>query len=221
MSVFTGFEPFAFHREGVLVGFDIDVLRSFAAGAGLEPAFAVRERFEDIWLEPAAGRSDTAAAGIARLPGRASPELAWSEPYFEVSRSILVHEERAVDLAHIDRFADRTIAFVRGSTADVDTRQRAPAGTRLRPIESQPEGMRLLISGEIDGLAMGAPSNEYNVRLHPGFALVDRHELAEPEGLRFPLASHSRDLLEALDRFINRARSDGELAHHVTRWMSG
>ena len=35
VSVFTGFEPFAFYQNQQLVGFDIDILQSFAKRHGL------------------------------------------------------------------------------------------------------------------------------------------------------------------------------------------
>ena len=219
MSVFTGFEPFAFYRDGELVGFDIDILRSFAAGASLEASFVTYRQFDKLWLCPGRGDSDIAAAGIARFNERLCETVAWSDPYYEVNRSILVHRADAAQLRGIDDFDARTIAFVAGSTAELDTRARAPGNARLVPISDQPEGMSLLRSGEIDGLAMGTPSNSFNQLQHPDFRLVDVHGFVQSERLRFPVSAMNQSLLAALNLFIAQGMINGDIAAYLKRWM--
>lgn len=220
VSVFTGFEPFAFYLGGELVGFDIEILGSFALDQGLETSFIAHRQFNNIWLRPGRNESDLAAAGIAMFEERLSETVAWSDPYYEVQRSILVHEKDVARLRTIEDFEGRSIAFVAGSTADLDTRARAPGDSRLVPIDNQPQGMRLLRSRQVDGLAMGAPSNTYNRLIHPGFALIDVHEFTQPEGLRFAVSAANTSFLDALNAFIGRATEDGRIAAQLARWMS-
>ena len=220
VRVFTGFEPFVFPVDGELVGFDVDVLRGFAARCALDLRFSPTDRFDGIWFAPADGIADIAAAGIARFVERLRPDVAWSEPYFEVSRSILVHEADAGRLRRIDDFEERAIGFVAGSTADLDTRARAPSTARLVPIENQAQGMRLLHERALDGLAMGAPSNRHNLVSHPGLVLVDEHEFSQSEGLRFPMSAANRALLDAVNEFIAEANARGEIGAYHDRWMA-
>ena len=220
MRVFTGFEPFAFYEGDELVGFDIDILRSFADHAGLQLALNATETFDGLWFCPADGECDLATAGIARFTERLRADVEWSEPYFEVLRSILIHRERAQELRDITDFDGHSIAFVRGSSADLDTRARAPAGTRLMPVENQVQGMTLLESGKIDGLAMGAPSNAYNRQMHPEFLLIDVHEFSQSEGLRFPMAASNPALLNAMNDFISKATASGQIATFLERWIT-
>ena len=218
VRVLTGFPPFAFYRDGEIVGFDIDILRSFAQSAGLELSLSPTEQFEGIWFSPADGHVDLAAAGIARFEERLRDDLMWSTPYYDVRRSVLIHQDQSAELRTIGDFRERSIAFVRGSTADLDTRARAPAQARLVPIQSQADGMAQLMAGEIDGLAMGAPSNGFHRQFNPQFTLIDVHEFSQPEGLRFPAAASSPLLLDSLNRFIREARAGNEIATYIEKW---
>ncbi len=218
VRVFTGFSPFAFHRDEAIVGFDIDIVRSFAQAFELRLVLSPTDCFENIWLTPADGSADMAAAGIARFVERQHDDIAWSHPYYSVQRSILVDQRQAHLLRSIADFEDRAIAFVRGSTADLDTRARAPDSTRLITIEDQAAGMALLLTGMIDGLAMGAPSNGFNRQHDPRYTLIDIHEFAQPERLRFPVAASNPSLLQALNAFIATASASGEIARYIDRW---
>ena len=67
VSAFTGFEPFIFFQEDKLVGFDVDILQSFANPVGLSLELVLCLEFDGIWFKPAKGESDFGAAGIARF----------------------------------------------------------------------------------------------------------------------------------------------------------
>lgn len=219
VRAFTGFEPFVFYREGELVGFDIDLVRDFAESVGLGLVVLPEATFDGVWLAPGRGEADVAAAGIARFVERLDSRVAWSEPYYSVLRSLLVHTDRATELTGMDAFAGRAIAFVAGSTADLDTRARAPATARLVPVDSQATGMRLLRSGKVDALAMGAPTNRRNQDAHPRFEIIDRHAFSQDEGLRFALSACNPALVAAMNAFIAASRAGGALAEHVARWQ--
>lgn len=220
VSAFTGFEPFIFYRDGELVGFDVDILESFCAKHELAIEFAATPRFEGVWFKPGDNESDVAAAGIARFDKRTAPSIAWTRPYFEVNRSILVHMNRNNELGDIDSFAGKSLAFVQGSSADIDARERAPRDAHLVPVENQQQGLALLRAGTIDGLAMGSPSNAFNATANPEFCLIDVHAMAQPEHLRFTVNASNKRLLSALDRFIIDAESSGEIRTYFERWMS-
>jgi ABC-type amino acid transport substrate-binding protein len=218
VRVFTGFEPFVFRRDGDLVGCDVDILQGFCDLHSLSLTLSPVPQFEDIWLSPLLADVDLAAAGIARFDVREHPGIAWSAAYFEVERSILVRIGGGTPLKSMADFDGRTIAFVAGSSADLDTRARAPAGARLRPIANQSEGMMLLRSGTIDGLAMGTPSNSFNAHGEADFELIDVHKFSQDEGLRFPLAQGNAGLLTHLNAYIERGRTSGEFDSCFERW---
>jgi ABC-type amino acid transport substrate-binding protein len=217
--VFTGFEPFAFYQGDELVGFDVDTIRAFATQAKLELTLDPTDTFDGIWYRPAAGECDLALAGIACFVERMRADVSWSDPYFQVLRSILIHREHEQELRHINDFQGRSIAFVRGSCADLDTRQRARADTRLVPVENQRTGMSLLDAKAVDGLAMGAPSNAYDRQFNPDYILVDVHEFTQAEGFRFPVAASNPLLLKAVNAFINTARENGQIDTMMHRWI--
>ncbi len=219
VAAYTGFEPFIFYREGQLVGCDIEVLEGFCEVSQLKLAVEPVARFDRLWLSPLSGEVDLAAAGMARFDEREHDDLAWTEAYFEVARSILIREERQAELRGIDDFRGATIGFVEGSTADLDSRARAPAGTLFRAIDSQRHGVELLRSGEIDGLAMGTPSNRFNAHGESGYAVIDVHEFSQPEGLRFALLADRKELLYGLNQYLRSGAGLSCFEQCFTRWL--
>ena len=220
VAAYTGFEPFIFYRDGQLVGCDLEVLEGFCEGERLELVVEPVERFDGLWLSPLSGEVDLATAGMARFVEREHADIAWTEPYFEVARSILIREERRDELRGIADFSGATIGFVAGSTADLDARARAPAGTVFQAIDSQRHGVELLLDGAIDGLAMGTPSNRFNAHGAAGFAVIDVHEFSQSEGLRFALLAARTELLNRLNHYLRSPVGSSLFEECLSRWLA-
>jgi ABC-type amino acid transport substrate-binding protein len=221
VCTYGGFAPVC-HRDaaGALVGLDVDFLARFADSLGL--GFVAHERpFDGIWTLPGADACDIAGAGIMRRDDRPpGPGGAWSAPYFEVRRSLLV---RAADQAAFDdrgTLAGRRIVVTRGSTADIDARTRYPRCTILFVDEvarGQPDAQEHIVRGllarhEVDAFGEGDVSNRYlRDRYGPevpgGLALADVHPIAGmAESFNFIVREASAGLLARLDGFIRENR---------------
>lgn len=205
VATYAAFAPVCASDEQGVSGRDIDFLRAFAQQQRLALDFQVFY-FDRIWERPGRDEVDIAAAGIAPLPERQTPGVVWSDPYFTVERSLLIRASDAEKFKTMADFAGYTLAVTRGSTADLDTRQRKPASTKLVYYDMQERAVAELLAGTIDGFGTGDVCSHYLVAQHPGqLALADVHAMDEPENFAFAVRAKSR-LLDALNTFIHANR---------------
>lgn len=206
VASYAAFAPVCWREDGEAYGRDIDFLRTFATKQGLELDVQFFE-FDRIWERPADDEVDIAAAGIAPLPARQVPGVAWSEPYFTVRRSLIVRAADGESLSTLAAFGGRTVGATRGSTADIDTVQRKPPSALLVYYDMQEQAVEELLAGVIDGFGTGDVCSQYLVARHPGeLAIADVHEMEAPEHFAFVVRTAS-DLLQPLNAFI-RAHKD-------------
>ncbi len=203
VAIYGAFAPVCSSDEQGVYGRDIDFLRAFAQQQGLTIAFQIF-RFDRIWERPGRDEVDIAAAGIAPLPERQTPGVRWSDPYFTVERSLLIRASDQDKFKTMADFAGYTLAVTRGSTADLDTRQRKPATANLVYYDMQEQAVTALLAGQIDGFGTGDVCSRYLVDQYPGqLALADLHTMAEPEHFAFAVRAAS-GLLDQLNDFIHK-----------------
>ena len=80
----------------------------------------------------------------------------------------------------IDDFGGSSIAFVAGSTADLDSRARAPASAKLVPVENQKQGMAMLALRRYRWSCHGRPGcpSALHTSSHVAFEFPKYDELA-------------------------------------------
>jgi ABC-type amino acid transport substrate-binding protein len=206
---YDAFAPVCWADHGRAAGYDIDLLRAFAAHAGLR-IITTFAPFDRIWERPGRGECDLAAAGIAPLSNRAMPGIIWSAPYFTVQRSLLIRAIDTLRLRTIDDFSGRTIGLTRGSTAEIDVTTRKRPSTQIAFYDDQRQAVRDLAAGRIDAYATGDVCSRYLAELYPGaFALVDLHPMNPPERFAFAVRASS-GLVEPLNAFIRGRRQPYE-----------
>ena len=222
VCTYGGFAPFCYaSTAGQLIGLDIAFLARFAESLGL--AIVTMERpFDGLWTLPGANLCDVAGAGIMRRDDRpVEPGGAWSDPYFEVQRSLLVRSGDRAAFDDYETLAGKRIVVTRGSTADIDARTRYPRCTiqfvdEVAAGQPDPQAFvvtTLLANHEIDAFGEGEVSSQYLRDLYlkdvpGGLALADCHPLdGQMETFNFVARDASRGLLDRLNAFIaaNRA----------------
>jgi ABC-type amino acid transport substrate-binding protein len=210
ICVYTEFAPFAYERDGAIVGTDIALLRRFARQAGLRDR-TCRHPFRDLWQRPGLGECDVAAAGLAALPERdPTANGAWSAPYARVRRALLIRGANAERLRAPADFRGKTIVATPHSTAEIDARRRyQPWGAQIiAAVPSQHAVVEALVRGDIDAFAEGEPSSRYLAgrygagRAIVPLALADIHEMDQPETLHFAVRAVDGRLLARLNAFL-------------------
>jgi arginine/lysine/histidine transporter system substrate-binding protein len=208
---YDAFAPVCWADHGRAAGYDIELLRAFAAHVGLR-IVVTYAAFDRIWERPGRGESDIAAAGIAPLRSRAAAGVTWSAPYFTVQRSLLIRAVDALRLRTIEDFSGRAIGLTRGSTAEIDVLARKRASTQVVFYDDQRHAVRDLAAGRIDAYGTGDVCSRYLAASYPGqFTLADVHPMDPPEQFAFAVRERS-GLLDTLNAFLQSRREPYERA---------
>jgi ABC-type amino acid transport substrate-binding protein len=217
VCTYGGFAPVCYRNSaGPLIGLDVSFLTRFAESLGLAIA-TIEKPFDGIWTLPGADACDIVGAGIMqrpdRPPGRGG---SWSDPYFQVERSLLV---RAADKAAFDDFGTltgKTIVVTRGSTADIDAQTRYPHCAiqfvdeiaRNQPDAQEYVVKALIANHQADAFGEGDVSNrylrdKYGKDIAGGLALGDVHPIDNmTETFNFIARNASSGVLARLNAFI-------------------
>jgi ABC-type amino acid transport substrate-binding protein len=220
VCTYGGFAPVCYKNPNdQLIGLDVSFLTRFAESLGCS-IVTIEQSFDGIWTLPGKDICDIAGAGIMRREDRPpGPGGEWSDPYFEVQRSLLV---RAADQAAFDQPATltgRTIVVTRGSTAELDARKRYPHCT-IRFVDEIAKGQSdaqayivktLIANHQADAFGEGDVSNRYlrdtyGQDVAGGLALADVHPIdgQQTETFNFITRKASSGLLARLNAFIAR-----------------
>lgn len=212
VALYPGFAPVVFHDpdSGDMTGMDVDILAGFARRHGLTLEIIERP-FNGIWELPARGEVDIAGSGISRLGSRLIDGMVWSAPYYQVQRSLSIRAADRSRFQSIADFAGHSIAYTPGSTGEFDSRQRAPAGTRLLAYEVEEQAIADLLAGRIDAIARGDVSSLYDAHVNPALSVTDLHDYQPREYFVFALPADNTALREALDDYLRELQQTGAI----------
>ena len=219
VCTYGGFAPVCYtNPAGQLIGLDVSFLTRFAESLVLA-IVTIEQPFDGIWKRPGPNVCDVAGAGVMDRADRpVVPGGSWSDPYFQVQRSLLV---RAADQAAFDDYATlsgKTIVVTRGSTADIDAKTRYPRCTIQFVDEvaaGQPDPQEYIVTTLIakhqaDAFGEGDVSNQYlrdkySKNVAGGLALADCHPIdGQTETFNFITRNASTGVLDRLNAFIAR-----------------
>jgi len=123
----TPYPPFEFHNStGVLVGFDIELTDAIAGGLAYVPVWSDVANFNILLSEVQSGAVDMAASAIQSseaVGASRNQTMAFSDPYYRVSLSVLVQSSNNLTCAGgactPAGLANRTIAVVFGTASEM------------------------------------------------------------------------------------------------------
>ena len=225
VAVYANFYPIAYKQRGRFQGLDVLLMRRFAKAAGLRLELVEANHFDGIWLQVANGAADVSIGGIGMTPGRMHPNLAWSIPYFRVQRTVVYN--RHDPLRHFPQDVRRTVLGTVGSTGWIDAQTRASRVGKdkfMKPGTTDPEDVRHLMHGDVQGLMRGS---------FVGRAIVDRSkgklamahpweilpELVTSDGEVFAFPTHKDSGLAAgISAWLTFLRDSGQLTPLLTKY---
>jgi cyclohexadienyl dehydratase len=213
------YAPFALAPEGKTdwQGFDVDLLRGFAARHHLTAVF-VRTSWKTLAADLARGSFDIAGGGISVTPERARIGL-FSEPYLEDGKTVIAPcatAGRFASLAAIDQPGVRILVNPGGTNEAFDRRFLTHA--RLVWWEDNRSIFAALARGEGDLMITDATEARYQTKLHPELcAPFAAHPFTHSEKAFF-LTPDPR-LKAALDAFLEEERRTGRLDALKARWF--
>jgi ABC-type amino acid transport substrate-binding protein len=218
VCTYGGFAPVCYKNPvGQLIGLDVSFLTRFAESLGLAIA-TIEQPFDGIWKLPGCDVCDVAGAGVMQRADRlVGPRGSWSEPYFQVERSLLVRLAEKAEFDDYKNLTGKKIVVTKGSTADIDAQKRYPHCTIQFVEDVVPKGQRdaqeyivktLIASRKADAFGEGDVSNQYLANKYGrdvavGLALADVHAIGGiTETFNFITRNASSGVLDRLNVFI-------------------
>jgi polar amino acid transport system substrate-binding protein len=206
--------PFGFvNTGGKQEGFDADIGELFGKELGVPVEFvplAVANRIPAL----TAGRVDILFATMAMLPDRAKA-VQFSKPY--VANYITLVAPKTLAIKTNADMGKLTIGVPRSSTQDTQITQNAPADATIRRFDDDAATIQALLSGQVQAIG----GNMFYVqRLNQAKpdAFEDKLEFARLyNGACTRLGE--KEINAAANAFIDKIRSNGELAKVYAKWM--
>ncbi|MFO7548099.1 MAG: transporter substrate-binding domain-containing protein [Acidimicrobiia bacterium] len=211
--------PFEFQAEdGTWTGFDMDVMTEIATRLGLELAVTLQP-FDGIWLAPAAGSCDIAAAALTITPEREANAL-FSDPYFDADQSLLVRVADEASITSLEDMAGRVVGVQTGTTGELYAQENVPADATLRSYDEPAAMFLALQAGELDGILQDVAINAERALQEPdAFALSATFPTGEQYG--FATSPASTALMEAVNEALAELRTDGTYDVIYGRYFAG
>ncbi|HTG35132.1 MAG TPA: transporter substrate-binding domain-containing protein [Thermoanaerobaculia bacterium] len=219
VCTYGGFAPVCYKNPaGQLIGLDVSFLTRFSESLGLG-IVTIEKPFDGIWAWPGKNVCDVAGAGVMKRDDRpVVPGGSWSDAYFQVNRSLLVRAAEKAEFDHYQTLTGKKIVVTRGSTADIDAKQRYTNCTIEyvdKVAAGQPDPQEyivktLIANRQADAFGEGDVSNlylrdKYNSAVPGGLALADVHPIAgQTETFNFITRDASSGVLARLNEFIAR-----------------
>ena len=198
-------------------GFEYDLAAEFARDLDVD-----LEVVTPGWLEMFDlldhGMGDFIAAGVTVVPSR-EKRFDFSDPYLTVRQEVIVHH---------DNFNIKSIEDLNGETVHVragTSYQERLAGLLGEGVEmelvlvpdiSTDELIRQVADAEIDITVTDSNIALINRAYHPDIRIA--FPISEPQSLAWAVRKGNRELLEALNGFFTRIRTDGTLDEIYSRY---
>jgi polar amino acid transport system substrate-binding protein len=195
-------------------GFDADISALFAKELGVPAEFtqlAVVNRIPAL----TSGRIDILFATMAMLPERAKA-VQFSKPYG--ANIITVIAPKDMEIKSPADMGKYVVGVARGSVQDSDVTKNAPAGTTIRRFDGDAPTMQALLSGQVQ--AVGG-NIFYVPRLNESKPGTYENKLEFTKLYNGACTRLGEKEINAFaNGFIDKIRSNGELAKIYPKWMN-
>ncbi|WP_043871608.1 amino acid ABC transporter substrate-binding protein [Celeribacter indicus] len=211
-----GYFPFTFVRQGVLQGFEVDVMNAVGERAGLGIEFATMS-FSGLIGALESGRIDTIANQITITPEREA-RFAFTQPYVYDGAQVVVREGNA-GIGGVEDLRGRTVAVNLGSNFEELLRELPYADEiDIRTYESNIAQDTAL--GRVDAFVMDRVSSAQLIQESPlPLALAGAPFSEIRNALPFRSDKRGMALRDEVDAALTALREDGTLAEISQKWF--
>ncbi|MBI5623324.1 MAG: transporter substrate-binding domain-containing protein [Elusimicrobia bacterium] len=210
------FPPYAFMRDGKLVGYSIDLIEAVAETMGLDIESSTGT-WDAQWDALVAGRLDVLPI-VAILPERRSL-VEFSVPHTRTFDAFFVAKGRP-PIHSLQEAENLEIVVMRSDAAHHALLERGFRG-RLVPVATIPEGLALVAAGKHDAFLGSKLIGVMAIKTHGLRGLKPGPPIREYERVfAFGVKKGRRDLLERLNEGLLIVNTNGEYDRIYGRWLS-
>ncbi len=212
----TTYPPFeSVDAQGVIVGFDVDVVNAICERINCVPQFQTTG-WDGIFPALAQGEFDMVASGVSITPER-DQIVDFTDPYLVVNQAITVRVEDAALTA--EDFTQVGSTLVLGAQLGTTNAMLGEemVGDRLRTYDTFNSAILALLNGDVDGVIIDGVTADAFAQQYAGDLVVDIRGLSsDPLGLVFP---EGDPLVDDFNAGLAMIQEDGTLDELVAKWF--
>ena len=212
------FRPYCFtDKNGQSTGFGVELLRAVAEKATLRLRISPGE-WDKIWNELVAGEIDVLPV-VARTPGREGL-VEFTLPHTETFDAFFVREGQP-PIKDLDAAAGKEIVVLRSDAAHHQLVERNFRG-KIVPVDSIPEGLRLIASGRHNALLCSRligilERDQAGIKgVTDGPMIPDYNRV-----FSFAVRKGNTELVERLNQGLRIVEADGTYDRLYRKWLGG
>ena len=205
-AVEAGQQPFSYIKNGVLSGYDVDMLTRFAReyGYGLEVCDV---SFSGLLTGIEGGKYDMAGSGVTITQER-KQTMDFSATYHSEDIVLVVRDPNAGKTRTLDDFRNAVLGVIDGSLYDGFSRELFP-NARIDSYTSFTDLFQCVKQGKIDGFLMDLPNFNAVRRTDPNLSYLNVPGYSVDIGIAFGKNETGEKLQTQMNTFISTIRADG------------
>ncbi|WP_338489251.1 transporter substrate-binding domain-containing protein [Pseudomonas trivialis] len=205
-------------KQGHIVGFEIDLLRTMSRALGVELELVVVP-YTELMPGLMAKKFDLIGSGMTVTQER-NLTLNFSDSFIVVGQTVLLHPRLAGKVSSIEDLdeAGYHIAVKQGTTGEAAARRflRSP---RFSSFETPEEGVRQVVEGKVDAFIHDAPYNLIAMTRPENATLLTLEQPFTFEPLAFGLKKGDYDSVNWINHFLNQVAQDGTYDQLHDKWF--
>ena len=218
--------PFSVVKDNTLVGFDVELVKRFAASEGKEIKFSDME-FGSLISAVSSGKADMIAASIYVTEER-KKQIDFSDAYYEMGTRAFVLKDRLIDapsstsntnqktlITSLDDLKNKRIGVMLGSTHDAFAHKHYPQADILQ-YKGPADVLLGVKSGKVDVGIYNSVSFAEILKVNPDLGVIDKPFEFSP--VAFGFNKNNIELLSQFNAFFKKIKDDGVYADMIERW---
>jgi len=217
VGVTPSFPPMIHKEGGRVVGIEADLARALGVELG-RPVQLVEVGWEDQIPALVDGRTDIIMSSMSITRAR-QLRVAFTKPYLTVGQTVLVRR------ADVNKYAlgfpprpPGTIGVLKATTGDFLVQQEFPLNKR-KVFKTPAQAAKALAKGQIDLFISDFPVVWWLAGMNETEGLVPLRLLLNEEQLAWAVRKSDPELLESVNRALEKLQQDGRAKAVVKRWI--
>ena len=212
------YPPFEFEEDGKLQGVDIDLMKGIAEHMELEADFRDTD-FDGIFAALASNNCDVIASSVSITDER-KQNNEFSEPYYEISQSLLVRKDEAAKYKDLPDLKGKVVGVQSETTGQEFAESQAQsAGYSVKEFTGADELITALRSGQVDGVVQDFPVNSYFAKKGGELALAKKFD-GEGEEYGFVIRKGNTELVTVVNEGLEHLRDEGTYDEILSRYIA-
>jgi ABC-type amino acid transport substrate-binding protein len=201
------YKPFEYTENGVLKGFDVEIMQAIADKLGLQLEWTKHD-FETIFTAVQANQFDAVAAASTITDERLQL-VSFSDPYYASRQAFTINATKTPTIATTDDLkAGDVVGAQKGTTGLKWAKDNlAPKGIDIKTYTDAPDAFTDLEAGQITGVINDEPSSQSEIENRPDLKVVQPIDTGENYGIA--VAQNRPDILAAINSALAAIIADG------------